>query len=322
MFAIFLFQLVLQGLIPLLLLRGLRGRKFTSPRDWLLSVAPQALYFLFIVVVLPWGHLPYALRVFWPLLFTFVAAKSWTRMRRSRRLPAEPETVAADGTQEALPEEKRSSLFSQLVSCVVAAVVFGRPVVDALRARRVPEPPLELAFPLREGVYVVGHGGSHTSVNYHNASETQRYALDISELNTLGMRALGFGPTRLERYAIFGDTLHSPCDATVRAAVDDLPDHTPPNGDEKNPAGNHVELEVNGVRIFLAHMQRGSVRVRKGDRVRRGDPLGKVGNSGNTSEPHLHIHAVRGGSSLYDGVGVPLTFQGRFLVRNDLVWGL
>lgn len=92
-------------------------------------------------------------------------------------------------------------------------------------------------------------------------------------------------------------------------------------GDPQNPAGNHVELETaDGVRIFLAHMLKGSVRVSTGDRVRRGDPLGKVGNSGNTSEPHLHIHAVRGGRGLFEGKGVPLTFGGRFLVRNDRVF--
>jgi murein DD-endopeptidase MepM/ murein hydrolase activator NlpD len=47
--------------------------------------------------------------------------------------------------------------------------------------------------------------------------------------------------------------------------------------------------------------------------VKEGQRIGRVGNSGNTSEPHLHIHAER------DGAGVPLRFDGRFPVRNDLV---
>ncbi|TMZ49982.1 M23 family metallopeptidase, partial [Klebsiella pneumoniae] len=51
----------------------------------------------------------------------------------------------------------------------------------------------------------------------------------------------------------------------------------------------------------------------EGDVVREGQLLGTVGNSGNTSEPHLHIHAEK------DGEGVPIRFGGRFLVRNNLM---
>ncbi|MGE7916039.1 M23 family metallopeptidase [Lysinibacillus xylanilyticus] len=53
--------------------------------------------------------------------------------------------------------------------------------------------------------------------------------------------------------------------------------------------------------------------VEKGEKVTTGQILGKVGNSGNTSEPHLHIHAEK------NGKGVPITFNDRFLVRNSLV---
>ena len=57
--------------------------------------------------------------------------------------------------------------------------------------------------------------------------------------------------------------------------------------------GNSVILDLgDGVYAVFAHMRRGSVRVRKGDRVRVGDVLGEVGNSGNSSEPHLHFHLM------------------------------
>lgn len=61
-------------------------------------------------------------------------------------------------------------------------------------------------------------------------------------------------------------------------------------------------------------MMRESVAVDSGHAVAGGAPIGRVGNSGNTTEPHLHIHATRGGH------GVPVTFDGRFLVRNSLIW--
>lgn len=59
-------------------------------------------------------------------------------------------------------------------------------------------------------------------------------------------------------------------------------------------------------------MQKGSIVVKEGDEIKTGQALGKVGNSGNTSEPHLHIHAEK------DGLGVPITFNNRFLVRNSV----
>jgi hypothetical protein len=57
--------------------------------------------------------------------------------------------------------------------------------------------------------------------------------------------------------------------------------------------GNSVTLDLGGgVYAVFAHLRRGSVRVAKGDRVRAGDVLGEVGNSGNSSEPHLHFHLM------------------------------
>ena len=72
--------------------------------------------------------------------------------------------------------------------------------------------------------------------------------------------------------------------------------------------------------MLVAHLRKHSVRVTVGDVVAAGDPLGEVGNSGNTSEPHLHIHAERGGEPgvILDGSSVPITIEGRFLVRNSV----
>lgn len=80
-------------------------------------------------------------------------------------------------------------------------------------------------------------------------------------------------------------------------------------------------ISCQGVEILLAHMMQGSVRVREGETVNNGEILGRIGNSGNTSQPHLHIHAETGGApgEILNGNGVPMTFKGRFLVRNSLV---
>lgn len=174
--------------------------------------------------------------------------------------------------------------------------------------------PISLRFPLQDGVYYVGQGGANNFLNYHNANRRQRYAIDISKLNAFGVRAEGFYPETLEKYAIYGDTLHSPCTGTISKVGTGRPDLQPPRKDTTYPRGNHLVIECQDVRVVLAHMKEGSVAVNDEDTVRTGRPIGRVGNSGRTTEPHLHIHAEQ------EGEGVPIRFDGRFLVRNSLVW--
>ena len=150
--------------------------------------------------------------------------------------------------------------------------------------------------------------------------EPQKFALDIVRLNAFGNRASSLSPDDPERYAIFGDTVYSPCSGSVIRAVDGLPDLRPPEKDPDNLAGNHVVLACEGVKVILAHLKQGSVALRSGMRVNEEDVLGQVGNSGNTTQPHLHLHAEWGGEpgKIFDGEGVPMKLGGRFLVRNSL----
>ena len=106
----------------------------------------------------------------------------------------------------------------------------------------------------------------------------------------------------------------SPCEGRVVEARDGLPDLTPPLRDRDNPAGNHVIIDCGDFDVELAHLGQGSVGVTTGEALAIGDRIGAVGNSGNTTEPHLHIHAV----DRQTGLGLPMTFNGRFPVRNRL----
>jgi murein DD-endopeptidase MepM/ murein hydrolase activator NlpD len=82
-------------------------------------------------------------------------------------------------------------------------------------------------------------------------------------------------------------------------------------------------MQCQGADVVLAHLQKGSLVVQDGDNIQVGQAIAKIGNSGNTSEPHLHIHARREntGASPLDGEGMAITFGEQFLVRNDLVFG-
>jgi murein DD-endopeptidase MepM/ murein hydrolase activator NlpD len=128
-------------------------------------------------------------------------------------------------------------------------------------------------------------------------------------------------PADLTRYTIFGDSIFSPCTGQVVATVDGVHEMTPPRMDRAHMAGNHVLIKCRDVWILLGHMKRGSVAVGREQQVATGDLLGRVGNTGNTNEPHLHIHAQTPGtaSEPLSGNPLPIVFDGRFVVRNDLI---
>jgi murein DD-endopeptidase MepM/ murein hydrolase activator NlpD len=185
-------------------------------------------------------------------------------------------------------------------------------------------PAVTLAFPLKDGTYYIAQGGGTTLVNAHHPYGAQIYALDIVRINSSGARAEGLSQTFLEQFAIYGTLIYSPCDGNISTAVDGLEDIAPgASGDTEHAAGNHVFINCqNGViQVLLAHMKKNSLVVRQGALVKVGDPIGQVGNSGNTTEPHLHIHASKGGTPdrLISGVGLPILFNENFLVRNDIV---
>lgn len=79
-------------------------------------------------------------------------------------------------------------------------------------------------------------------------------------------------------------------------------------------------LRCGELRVLMAHFVRGSVAVSIGDSVRSGQIVGRVGNSGNTSEPHLHIGAMLARCGAWpDAEAAAVTFGGRFLAINDVV---
>ncbi|MGE7472291.1 M23 family metallopeptidase [Bosea sp. NPDC003192] len=172
--------------------------------------------------------------------------------------------------------------------------------------------PRALTFPLQGGWFVVAQGGGIGILNHHASHPAQRHALDITAVDAAGFRAAGLLPEDPARYAIFGKTVVSPCAGTATAAVDGLPDLPPPTADRANPAGNHVVLACGELQIELAHLRKGSVVVEVGRQIAAGAAIGQVGNSGNSTEPHLHIHAVDQRS----GAGVQMSFDGIVPIRN------
>lgn len=138
----------------------------------------------------------------------------------------------------------------------------------------------------------------------------QRFAIDWMRLDDAGHLVKG-DPADVHNYADYGADVLAVADGTVVSTLNTLEDQVP--GKMPDPAtitlanvdGNHVVLDLGGgVFAFYAHMRKNSVTVAPGQRVKRGQVLGKLGNTGNTSAPHLHFHLMEGPSVLGSN-GIP-----------------
>ena len=288
--------IVMQIVLPAVFIAGLWRKSFQSRLEWLAETLFTCLFISWLFVGSPWDWFSYYLRYFWLVLLAAAVYLSW---KKGKGVPIRT-------------AYNRGQKFTFGIYAVLLAV-FGMYNVWALNGYTTDDSPVDLAFPLKGGTYHVVHGGSAVQINYHNEYLPQQYALDIVKLTGWGGRAGGIYPKELDSYAIYGEALYSPCTGKVVEARHDMPDLIPPETDSKYPEGNYVNIDCEGVNVLIAHMKEGSSTLAVGDPVEKGQEIGLVGNSGNTSEPHLHIHAEK------DGEGIPIEFNGRFLVRNSLV---
>lgn len=172
---------------------------------------------------------------------------------------------------------------------------------------------VELRFPLHRGRYCVFQGGRGLPTNvFHVSSRNAIYAIDLVRLNSFGARASKAFSTRLEDYAIFGDTVFAPCAGTISGARDENPDNTPPER-KRGPSNlNAVTISTPAAHVFIGHLKQRGVFVQEGDVVQAGDPIGLVGNSGMSIEPHLHIQAHKN-----SGDGRPWWSEDPILIKFD-----
>jgi len=147
--------------------------------------------------------------------------------------------------------------------------------------------------------------------------------MDITRTNAFGFGASGLFPDELDAYVVFGAEIVAPCAGEVISVRNDVPNRAPLDPDDTDKeGGNHVTLFCEGHSVHLAHMDTGSVAVSISDRVAVGQVLGRVGNSGNSLMPHLHISAAAGRHPHFrdpaDPVeSTPILIDGRFLMIGD-----
>jgi hypothetical protein len=298
--------------LPLVLIGWVLVDRSSNRLSWLLLVVAAGAYLVVIALAGLWLAVPRAALLLLVVSYLTAVFAGASRFRHRPALPRGARALVAVTVRIALT--------------VLAVTLAAR----ASLARRAPEDALELEFPLRDGIYVVVSGGLSNLVNAHlmTLSEPhfrdyrgQSYGVDVVEVNRWGVRAPGAQPSDPTVYRIFGDSVYAPCAGMVVTAEDGYADMPPPMRDRAHIAGNHVILECDGDWIVLGHFQRGSAVVDEGQIVTTRQLLGRVGNSGNTDEPHLHIHAQSPGTAAAPLSGDPIAirFGDRLLVRNSRV---
>ncbi len=141
-----------------------------------------------------------------------------------------------------------------------------------------------------KGEWSVTWGGDTKEQNYHVESVAQKNAFDFLIYDEKGLTHKGTGEANEDYYA-FGKELYAPCDGEVVLVVDGIKDNIPGILNPIYIPGNTVIIKTaNGEFVFFAHFKQHSIVVKQGQKVTTGALLGLCGNSGNSSEPHLHFH--------------------------------
>jgi hypothetical protein len=187
-------------------------------------------------------------------------------------------------------------------SFAIIGLTIGPPKTEPARRNKVP-----LALPL-EGLALVRWGDDGPGANPRATGEMQRFAYDFIALDPNGRARKGAGRDNAD-YACFGRKVRAPAAGTVIEAVDGARDNRPGEANPLVALGNAVMIQHGpGEVSVLAHLERGSIRVRAGEKVARGQAIGQCGNSGDSSEPHLHFH-LQDQAALQKGNGIRAYFE-------------
>ena len=164
-----------------------------------------------------------------------------------------------------------------------------------------------LKLPFKNEWFVVW-GGPTKAQNNHHDQPNQRFALDLVMVGS-GDKSFSGDGSKNSNYFCYGREIYAPAPGEVIMVVDGVPDNTPGSMNPYSAMGNCVMIKhAANEYSFLAHFQPGTIKVKKGKQVKPGELLGLCGNSGNSSEPHLHFH-VQNTEIVQDGLGMAPYFD-------------
>ncbi|PIQ48153.1 MAG: peptidase M23 [Cytophagales bacterium CG12_big_fil_rev_8_21_14_0_65_40_12] len=159
-----------------------------------------------------------------------------------------------------------------------------------------------------KGEWTVFWGGDTQEQNYHVTTPSQKNAFDLLIMDENGKSFSGDG-TKNEDYYAFGKELIAPAAGEVVLVVDGIKDNKPGTMNLVFMTGNTVIIKTeNNEYLLFAHFKQHSIQVKQGDRVTQGQLLGLCGNSGNSSEAHLHFH-IQNVEEMAQATGIKSYFE-------------
>jgi hypothetical protein len=166
------------------------------------------------------------------------------------------------------------------------------------------------------GKWLVTWGGDTKELNQHHDARNQRFAFDFLGVDekddTRRVKA-----QKNDDYLAFGREILAPADGVVTDVISGVRDNVPGSMNPYSALGNAVFIQHRDHEVsVLAHLKLGSIKVKVGDKVKRGQVIGLCGNSGNSSEPHLHYH-LQNTPIIQDGTGIKCYFQKVIVLENS-----
>src|ERR671911_974676 len=186
--------------------------------------------------------------------------------------------------------------------------------IQLVRIYTPPADPVAIDPPLA-GEWETVAGGRSTLLSHHYSAPFVRDALDFVQL--VDGRGYHGDPKRAESWYGFGEPVLTPAEGTVVSVSDIHPDEPIGKTGLTPSYGNHILLEIGNHRYaVMAHLKQGSARVSKGERVRLGQQIAAVGDSGDSLWPHLHIHVQEGPDLDQQARTIPVVIGDVLLIRN------
>jgi hypothetical protein len=203
----------------------------------------------------------------------------------------------------------------QVATNVLVAIGTVFLAIQLVRIYTPPAYPVALDPPLA-GKWAMLAGGRSELISHHYRTPIVSNAVDFVRLDEEG-RGHDGDPKRETSWYGFGEAVLSPADGTVVSVSDVHPDEPVGNIGQNPSTGNHILLDIGGGRYaVLAHLRQGSARVSEGERVRLGQQIATVGDSGDSLVPHLHFQ-VQDSPGFGEHVRtVPIVFRNVVLIRS------